>query len=145
MTDAQSTMNLESRQQELIDTFEMFGDWMEKYEHLIELGKELKPMAEADRVDENLIQGCQSRVWIACKTHDNGHLTFTADSDAIITKGLVALVLELFSNAPAAEIATANLHCLQKIGLHDHLSPNRSNGLSSMVQKIKLTAVKSLA
>ena len=142
MTTTNPANLIEARQQELIETFEMFSDWMEKYEHLIDLGKGLEPLAETDRVDENLIKGCQSRVWLALKSNEGGRLHFTADSDAIITKGLVALTLNLLSNAPAELIATANLHSLQTIGLHEHLSPTRSNGLTSMVQQIKLAALK---
>lgn len=142
MTTTNPANLIEARQQELIETFEMFSDWMEKYEHLIDLGKGLEPLAETDRVDANLIRGCQARVWLALKSNEGGRLHFTADSDAIITKGLVALTLNLLSNAPAELIATANLHSLQTIGLHEHLSPTRSNGLTSMVQQIKLAALK---
>jgi cysteine desulfuration protein SufE len=142
MTTTNPANLIEARQQELIETFEMFSDWMEKYEHLIDLGKGLEALDEADRVEENLIKGCQSRVWLALKSNEGGRLHFTADSDAIITKGLVALTLNLLSNAPAELIATANLHSLQTIGLHEHLSPTRSNGLTSMVQQIKLAALK---
>jgi len=136
---------IEAREQELIETFEMFGDWMEKYEHLIELGKTLSPMHPDDLVDSNLIRGCQSRVWIASHPGPDGTLTFTADSDAIITKGLVALMIDLLSGAPAQDIATAQLDCLQIIGLHDHLSPTRSNGLTGMVQQMKLAALKNIS
>ena len=116
----------------------MFGDWMEKYEHIISLGRELAPMDEADKVDDNLIKGCQSRVWLAARKGDDGHVVFTADSDAIITKGLVALMVRALSDAPAGDIAAANLSFLDEIGLHSHLSPTRSNGLQSMVKQMKL-------
>ena len=129
---------IDERQAEIADEFAMFGDWMEKYEHIISLGRELVPMDEADKVDDNLIKGCQSRVWLAARKGDNGHVTFTADSDAIITKGLVALMIRVLSDAPAAEIAGANLSFLDDIGLHSHLSPTRSNGLQAMVKQMKL-------
>ena len=129
---------IEERQAEIADEFAMFGDWMEKYEHIISLGRELAPMDEADKVDDNLIKGCQSRVWLAARKGDDGHVTFTADSDAIITKGLVALMVRVLSDAPAADIAGANLSFLDEIGLHSHLSPTRSNGLQAMVKQMKL-------
>ena len=129
---------IDERQAEIADEFAMFGDWMEKYEHIISLGRELAPMDEADKVDDNLIKGCQSRVWLAARKGDDGHVTFTADSDAIITKGLVALMVRALSDAPAADIAGANLSFLDEIGLHSHLSPTRSNGLQSMVKQMKL-------
>ena len=129
---------IDERQAEIADEFAMFGDWMEKYEHIISLGRELAPMDEADKVDDNLIKGCQSRVWLAARKGDDGHVTFTADSDAIITKGLVALMVRALSDAPAADIAGANLTFLDEIGLHSHLSPTRSNGLQAMVKQMKL-------
>ena len=129
---------IDERQAEIAEEFAMFGDWMEKYEHIISLGRELAPMDEADKVDDNLIKGCQSRVWLAARKGDDGHVTFTADSDAIITKGLVALMVRVLSDAPAADIAGANLSFLDEIGLHSHLSPTRSNGLQAMVKQMKL-------
>ena len=129
---------IDERQAEIADEFAMFGDWMEKYEHIISLGRELAPMDEADKVDDNLIKGCQSRVWLAARKGDDGHVVFTADSDAIITKGLVALMVRALSDAPAGDIAAANLSFLDEIGLHSHLSPTRSNGLQSMVKQMKL-------
>ena len=129
---------IDERQAEIADEFAMFGDWMEKYEHIISLGRELAPMDEADKVDDNLIKGCQSRVWLSARKGDDGHVTFTADSDAIITKGLVALMVRALSDAPAADIAGANLAFLDEIGLHSHLSPTRSNGLQAMVKQMKL-------
>jgi cysteine desulfuration protein SufE len=129
---------IDERQAEIADEFAMFGDWMEKYEHIISLGRELAPMDPADKVDDNLIKGCQSRVWLAARKGADGHVTFTADSDAIITKGLVALMVRALSDAPAADIAGANLSFLDEIGLHSHLSPTRSNGLQAMVKQMKL-------
>lgn len=129
---------VELRQEEIIEEFEMFSDWMEKYEHIIELGKELEPLDESLKVDDNLIKGCQSRVWLAAKQNDEGEVVFSADSDAIITKGLVALMIRVLSEASPKEIAESNLHFLDAIGLHSHLSPTRSNGLLSMVKQMKM-------
>jgi cysteine desulfuration protein SufE len=129
---------IDERQAEIADEFAMFGDWMEKYEHIISLGRDLAPMDESDKVEDNLIKGCQSRVWLAARKGDDGHVRFTADSDAIITKGLVALMVRTLSDAPAADIAGANLSFLDEIGLHSHLSPTRSNGLQAMVKQMKL-------
>lgn len=129
---------VELRQEEIIEEFEMFSDWMEKYEHIIELGKELEPLDESLKVDDNLIKGCQSMVWLAAKQNDEGEVVFSADSDAIITKGLVALMIRVLSEASPKEIAESNLHFLDAIGLHSHLSPTRSNGLLSMVKQMKM-------
>ena len=123
----------------------MFGDWMEKYDYIISLGKELAPLDDADRVDDNLIKGCQSRVWLAAKKGDQGHVVFHADSDAIITKGLAALMVRVLSDAPAGDIAKADLTFLDEIGLHSHLSPTRSNGLQAMVKQMKLYGLASTA
>lgn len=130
--------SLELRQGQIIEEFDMFPDWMEKYEHIIELGKELDPIAEADKIDDNLIKGCQSRVWLKASLNDEGKVIFSADSDAIITKGLVALMIRVLSDAKPMEIASADLHFLEAIGLNTHLSPTRSNGLLSMVKKMKM-------
>ena len=129
---------VELRQEEIIEEFEMFSDWMEKYEHIIELGKELELLDESLKVDDNLINGCQSSVWLAAKQNDEGEVVFSADSDAIITKGLVALMIRVLSEASPKEIAESNLHFLDAIGLHSHLSPTRSNGLLSMVKQMKM-------
>ncbi|MBM71213.1 MAG: Fe-S metabolism protein SufE [Crocinitomicaceae bacterium] len=130
--------SLELRQGQIIEEFDMFPDWMEKYEHIIELGKELDPIAEADKIDDNLIKGCQSRVWLTASLNDEGNIIFFADSDAIITKGLVALMIRVLSDAKPREIASADLHFLEAIGLNAHLSPTRSNGLLSMVKQMKM-------
>ena len=129
---------IDERQEEIVEEFAMFGDWMEKYEYIISLGKELAPLDPEDKVEDNLIKGCQSRVWLAAKKGDDGRGMFTADSDAIITKGLAALMVRVLSDASAADIASANLSFLDDIGLHSHLSPTRSNGLQSMVKQMKL-------
>ena len=132
-----STPLLQQRQEEIVEEFAYFEDWMEKYEYLIELGKELKPFDEADRTDDNIIRGCQSRVWLAAQRSPDGTLLFGADSDAIITRGLVALVIRALNNLPPVVIAGADLWFVQRIGLDTHLSPTRANGLLSMVQQMK--------
>ena len=109
-----STSGINSKQDELIEEFEMFSDWMEKYEYIIEIGKELVPMVEGEKVDDNLIKGCQSRVWLSAKQTSEDNIEFTADSDAIITKGLVALMVHILSGAQASEIATSDLYFLEK-------------------------------
>ena len=132
-----STPLLQQRQEEIVEEFAYFEDWMEKYEYLIELGKELKPFDEDDRTDDNIIRGCQSRVWLAAQRSPDGTLLFGADSDAIITRGLVALVIRALNNLPPEVIASADLWFVQRIGLDTHLSPTRANGLLSMVQQMK--------
>ena len=129
---------IDIRQDQIIDEFDMFPDWMEKYEHIIELGKELDPLDESKKLDENLIKGCQSRVWLSAELNDKGKVIFTADSDAIITKGLAALMIRVLSDAEPMEIASADLRFLEVIGLNAHLSPTRSNGLLSMVKQMKM-------
>ena len=116
----------------------MFSDWMEKYEHIIEIGKELEALDEARKTDDNLIKGCQSRVWLAAELSETGRVIFKANSDAIITKGLVALMIRVLSDAEPLDIAGVELHFLEAIGLHAHLSPTRSNGLLSMVKQMKM-------
>lgn len=133
-----SENKVELRQAEIVEEFDMFSDWMEKYEHIIEIGKELEPMDESLKVDDNLIKGCQSRVWLAAELNGDGEVVFSADSDAIITKGLVALMIRVLSEASPKQIAESNLHFLDAIGLHAHLSPTRSNGLLSMVKQMKM-------
>src|ERR1700742_56356 len=133
-------MTIQEAQDEIIADFEMFGDWMDKYEYIIQLGKEL-PMIEAQyKVDENLIRGCQSRVWLHEEYRD-GKLFFTADSDAAITKGLVSMVIRVLSGHEPAEIAGAEIYFIDAIGLRNHLSSTRSNGLLSMLKQIKVYAV----
>lgn len=129
-------MNLEERQQEIIDEFSMFGDWMSKYEYLIELGKELPLIDASLKTDDNLIKGCQSKVWLNASLQD-GKVIFTADSDAIITKGIIALMVRVLSGLSPEEIANAELHFIDEIGLKEHLSPTRSNGLLAMVKQMK--------
>ncbi len=132
-------MTIEERQHEIISEFSMFTDWMEKYEYIIELGKELPLIDEQYKTDDNLIRGCQSRVWLHAEMKD-GKMLFTADSDAIITKGLVALVVRVLNNATAQEINNSDLFFVKEIGLNEHLSPTRSNGLASMIKQMKMYA-----
>ena len=127
-----------ARQADVIDEFSLFDDWMDKYEHLIELGKDVPAIDTARKTDDHLIKGCQSKVWLAADEQHDGSVVFTADSDAIITKGLVGLMVRVLSGADAKAIAEADLHFLDAIGLHQHLSPTRSNGLASMVKQMKL-------
>ena len=127
-------------QQEIIDDFELFEDWTHKYEYLIELGKDLHPISEKYKVDDNLIKGCQSRVWLHAEKKKE-KIFFYADSDAIMTRGIVALLIKVFSGKRAEEIASADLGFINKIGLTQQLSATRANGLASMVRQIKLSAL----
>jgi len=131
-------VSIEETQQEIIDEFSMFTDWMEKYEYIIELGKDLPLIDERYKVDENLIRGCQSRVWLYAERMESGRIHFTADSDAIITKGLVALVIRVLGDQKPGDISEADLHFVKDVGLHEHLSPTRSNGLASMIKQMKM-------
>lgn len=131
-------MNIEERQQEIIEEFAFFDDWMQKYEHIIELGKELPLIDDKYKNEDHLIKGCQSRVWLHACQEDQGTVAFTADSDAIITKGMIALMIRVLSGAKPEEIAGADLHFIKDIGLYEHLSPTRSNGLAAMVKQMKI-------
>lgn len=133
-------MTINEIQDELIEEFALFTDWMEKYEYIIQMGKELQLINEQFKTDDNLIRGCQSRVWLHADYKD-GKVIFTADSDAIITKGLVSMVVRVLSDHTPAEIATAELYFVDKVGLREHLSVTRSNGLLSMIKQMKLYAV----
>ena len=127
-------------QAEIVEEFDMFEDWMEKYEYIIELGKTLPMIDDKHKIEENLIKGCQSRVWLNAE-HNNGIITYTADSDAIITKGIVAILIRVLSNQQAEEIAKANLVFIDEIGLKEQLSQTRANGLVSMIKEMKLYAL----
>ncbi|MGF7232390.1 SufE family protein [Arachidicoccus sp.] len=133
-------MTIEESQQEIIDEFAYLTDWMDKYEMIIQMGKELPLIDEQYKKPENLIKGCQSQVWLHAENKDN-LLYFTADSDALITKGLVAMVVKVLSAHSAKEIIDSNLHFVDDIGLKSHLSPTRSNGLLSMLKQIKNYAI----
>ncbi len=133
-------MTIKNRQQEIIEEFEIYDDWMDKYSYLIELSKDLPIINDDAKKDENLINGCQSKVWLHAD-FDDGKIYFTADSDAIITKGIIALLVRVLSNSTPQEIIDADLHFINEIGLKENLSPTRSNGLLSMVKQMKLYAI----
>ncbi len=132
-------MTINDIQDELIDDFAFFDDWMAKYEYIIQLGKDLPIIDDRYRKDEYLIKGCQSKVWLHAD-QQGGKVVFTADSDAIITKGLVALMVNVLSDHAPEDIASADLYFIDQIGLKEHLSPTRANGLLSMVKQMKLYA-----
>lgn len=133
-------MSINEIQDEIIEEFAEFTEWMDKYQMLIDLSNDLDALAPAYKNDQNLIDGCQSRVWLQCDIKD-GKLVFTADSDALITKGIIALLIRVVSGHTPKEILDADLYFIERIGLHQHLSPTRSNGLLSMVKKIKAYAL----
>lgn len=134
-------MTIKEIENEITEEFEIFGnDWEGKYEHLIELGKSLPKIEEKYKTDDRIIKGCQSKVWLHSELKD-GKIYFTADSDAIITKGMVALMVRVLSGQPPDEIIKAELNFIEKIGLKEHLSPTRANGLVSMIKQMKLDAV----
>ncbi|MDA9584247.1 SufE family protein [Flavobacteriaceae bacterium] len=133
-------MTIREIQEEIIDEFNLFDDWMERYEYLIELGKSLPLINDQYKIEENIIKGCQSKVWLYSKMNDS-KINFTADSDAILTKGLVALLLRVFTNQTPKDILAADTIFIDKIGLKEHLSPTRANGLVSMLKQIKLYAI----
>ena len=133
-------MTINETQDEIIEEFTALDDWMDRYQMLIDLGEEQAPLADADKTEQNLIDGCQSRVWIVCEEKD-GKLHFRADSDALIVKGLVALVLQVVNDHRPDEIYAADLYFIERIGLRDHLSPTRSNGLLAMVKQIRMYAL----
>jgi cysteine desulfuration protein SufE len=127
-------------QEEIIEEFALFDEWMDKYEHIIELGKDLPIIDDQNKVEENLIKGCQSRVWLHAELVDK-KIIYSADSDAIITKGIIALVIRVFSNNTPKDIAQSELFFIDQIGLQEHLSPSRSNGLLAMVKQIKMYSI----
>lgn len=131
-------MTINEIQDEIIDEFSFFSDWMEKYEYIIDLGKQLPMIDEQYKDEDHLIKGCQSRVWLHADLAEGNHVAFTADSDAIITKGIIALLVRVLSNQSPENIAQSDLYFIDQIGLKEHLSPTRSNGLVSMVKQMKL-------
>lgn len=133
-------MNLEEKQQEIIQDFAIFDDWMEKYEYIIELGKDLPLIDEKNKSNDKLIEGCQSKVWLD-STIKNGKMYFYADSDAVITKGIIGLLIRVLNEETPETIAKADLHFIKDIGLQEHLSITRSNGLANMVKKMKMSAL----
>lgn len=133
-------MTIKETQEEIIDEFSMFDDWMERYEYIIELGKGLPLIDAKYQVEENLIKGCQSQVWLHAE-ESNGNIVFTANSDAILTKGIIAILIRVFSGQKAEDILEADMSFIDEIGLKEHLSPTRANGLVSMVKQIKMYAL----
>ena len=133
-------MTINDVQDEVIEEFEDFTDWMDKYQMLIDLGNELVPLDEKYKNDSNLIDGCQSRVWVQCDYAD-GKLRFTAESDALIVKGIIALLIRVLSDHTPDEILNADLYFVDRIGLKDHLSPTRSNGLLAMMKQMRMYAL----
>ncbi|MCH1547048.1 MAG: SufE family protein [Flavobacteriaceae bacterium] len=133
-------MNISQIQEELIDEFAMFDNWMDRYQYMIELGKSLPIINKKFKTDDFLIKGCQSKVWVQADIKDN-KILFKADSDAIISKGIIAILIRVYSGHSADEIINANSEFIDKIGLKENLSPNRANGLSSMIKQLKLYAL----
>lgn len=133
-------MTIKAIQDEIVDEFSLFDDWMQRYEYIIELGKSLPLIDEQFKTDENIIKGCQSKVWLQGKESD-GKIVFTADSDAILTKGIIAILIRVYSNQKAKDILDANTDFIDEIGLKEHLSPTRANGLVSMIKQIKMYAL----
>ncbi len=133
-------MTIQEKQAEVVEDFDLFEDWMERYEYMISLGKTLPQIDENKKTTENIIKGCQSKVWLDAKLVDC-KIIYTADSDAIITKGIIAILISVFNNQTPQEILNANLDFIDKIGLKEHLSPTRANGLVSMIKQIKMYAL----
>lgn len=133
-------MTIRELQEEIVDEFSFFEDWMQRYEHMIELGKSLPLIAPEFKTDDNIIKGCQSKVWLHAELIDR-KMELTADSDAIITKGIIALLIRVFSNQNPQDILDAKTDFIDKIGLKEHLSPTRANGLVSMIKQIKMYAI----
>lgn len=137
-------MTLEDKQQEIIDEFAVYDDWMDKYEYIIELGKDLPQIDPSLKTTDHLIEGCQSKVWLDAQLKD-GKMRYSADSDAIIAKGIIGLLIRVLNNEKPEDIATCDLHFIREIGLQEHLSPTRANGLASMVKRMKITALEAAA
>lgn len=137
-------MTIQEKEQDIIDEFSIYDDWMDKYEYIIELGKDLPIIADELKTEDRLIKGCQSRVWLHADL-ENGKMKFSADSDAIITKGIIALLIRVLNDEKPEDIAKSELKFIKEIGLQEHLSPTRSNGLVSMVKKMKMESLKKLS
>lgn len=135
---------LKEAEDEVVDSFSMYDEWLDKYEYLIDLGKNLAPYPDSSKTDDRLIKGCQSRVWLDYQMKD-GKLWFTADSDAIITKGIISLLVSIYSGRSPEEIASSDFSFIEKIGLKENLSPTRANGLASMIATIKAVALENSA
>ena len=134
-------MTVQEAEAAVIDEFSMYDEWLDKYEYLIELGKNLKDYPESAKTDDRLIKGCQSRVWLDYSVQD-GKIFFRADSDAIITKGIISLLIGIYSGREASEIASSDFSVVEKIGLKENLSPTRANGLVSMIERIGQVAIE---
>jgi len=133
-------MTIKEIQDEIVDEFSMFDDWMQRYEYIIDLGKSLPIIVDKYKTDDNIIKGCQSKVWLHAEKNGD-KLIFTADSDAILTKGIIGILIRSFSNQKATDILEANTNFIDEIGLKEHLSPTRANGLVSMIKQIKMYAL----
>ena len=133
-------MTIKEIQEEIVDEFSMFDDWMQRYEYIIDLGKNLPLIKEEFKTEENIIKGCQSKVWLQGQQEED-KIVFTADSDAILTKGIIAILIRTFSNQKAADILEAEMGFIDEIGLKEHLSATRANGLVSMIKNIKMYAL----
>lgn len=133
-------VKIEDIQNEIIDEFSMFEDWEERYQYMIDLGKTLPLIEDKYKTEDNIIKGCQSKVWVHAEMKDD-KVVFTADSDAIITKGIIAILIRVFSNQHPKDIIDANTDFIDKIGLKEHLSPTRANGLVSMIKQLKMYAI----
>jgi cysteine desulfuration protein SufE len=129
-------MTLKEQQEQIIDDFSMFDEWLDKYEYLIELGKSLEGLPDDKKTEDNLIKGCQSRVWLDCEAHE-GRIYFAADSDAIITRGIIALLIKVYSGHTPAEILADDFSFIEALGLKENLSPTRANGLVSMIATLR--------
>ncbi len=134
-------MTINEVQDEIVEEFAIFDDWMDKYNYLIEMSSDSEPYDESRKLPQNLIEGCQSRVWIDAELNSDGTIHFMAESDAIIVKGLVALLLRVFDGRTAEEILNSDLYFIEKIGMRENLSPTRANGLLSMIKQIKMYAL----
>ncbi len=134
------SVTIQEIQNEIIDEFSMFDDWMQRYEYMIELGKSLPLIKDEYKTEDNIIKGCQSKVWVHAEM-ENDKVVFTADSEAIITKGIIALLIRVYSNQHPKDIIEADTNFIDKIGLKEHLSPTRANGLVSMIKQIKIYAI----
>jgi cysteine desulfuration protein SufE len=133
-------MTIKAIQNEIVEEFSMFDDWMQRYEYIIDLGKNLPLIKEEFKTEDNLIKGCQSKVWLKGEQQED-KIVFTADSDAILTKGIIAILIRTFSNQKASDILEADMNFIEDIGLKEHLSPTRANGLVSMIKQIKMYAL----
>ena len=133
-------MKIKEIQEEIVEEFSMFDDWMQRYEYIIDLGKNLPLIQEEFKTEDNLIKGCQSKVWLKGE-QSTDEIVFTADSDAILTKGIIAILIRTFSNQSATDILNADMDFIDEIGLKEHLSPTRANGLVSMIKNIKMYAL----